>query len=106
MTAKSVPMASLYLITSLAISLATISLLSGVSPLAAVIRAAMAFVFFSIIGWGALLTLRPSELETVGQKDDEENLGANIDISIGPDEGEEREAGNGEQMVSAVESKE
>ncbi|NOZ06868.1 MAG: hypothetical protein GXP41_11065 [Chloroflexi bacterium] len=84
MTAKNVPMASLYLITALSISLAAIAMLSGVSPVSAIVRSAMAFVLFSLLGWVGFFALRTSEeAGTMGAESEENIMGTHVDVSIG-----------------------
>ncbi len=95
MTARSVPMASLYLIASLSISLATIAVLAGVSPLSAVLRAAVAFMFFSALGWVALFTLRTTESREAAAEDEDNGLGKHVDVSVGPEEHEQPIEGGG-----------
>lgn len=95
MTAKNVPMASLYLITALSISLAAIAMLSGVSPVSAIVRSAMAFVLFSLLGWVAFFALRAPE-ETAGfdTESEEADMGTHVDVSVG--------AGDEELVASPV----
>ena len=90
MTARSVPTASLYFIASVSISLAALAVLAGVSLMSAIMRAATAFLFFSILGWAALFALRTSgEQENQAQSQEEDSLGTQVDVSIGPDEDED-----------------
>lgn len=88
MTAQSVPIASLYFIASVSISLAALAVLAGVSPLSAIVRAATAFLFFSLLGWVALFTMRAPIQGGMEQPPDEAQLGTRVDISVGPDEDE------------------
>jgi len=100
MTARSVPMASLYLIASLSISLAAIAVLAGVSPLSAVMRAAVAFMFFSALGWVALFTLRTTESQETAAEDQDDGLGTHVDVSVGPEENEQPLADGGQRNGS------
>ncbi len=84
MTAKNVPMASLYLITALSISLAAIAMLSGVSPVSAIIRSAIAFVLFSLLGWVSFFALRTSEeTGSIDTESEAANMGTRVDVSVG-----------------------
>jgi len=62
--------------------------LAGVSPLSAIVRAATAFLFFSLLGWVALFTMRAPVQEEMEQPRDEGQLGTRVDVSVGPDEDE------------------